>query len=650
MSQSNPSQSNPKGSHINQPELFGQLLRIDLDSSQCKYLPFPEQAFDCLGGRGFNVWYLYHHLVQGTGPTAPENILMFSAGFLTGSSAPSAARLHINALSPLTGILGSSNVGGYAGAWLRSCNLSSIIITGKSQSPVYLYIHEDRAEIRNAEEIWGTDAFEAQDQLKKIHENEKIRILTIGPGGEEQISFAAILTEKDHAAGRTGMGAVMGSKYLKAIVIARGNHKHFPGDTPEKKQAIKTYASDIRDSSEFKFFSKYGGAGYIDWVNDFGIMGSKNYSRIGMNDIQKIDGKQLEKNVVKKSGCFKCPVQCKADLVMDKTKPETISTRPEFEPILNLGAKCGLDDLTAIIRLDNLCTRLGLDSTSAGSAIAFAMDMNEKGLLPKKFNQDSDHQELDLSWGNARTMEKILYQMIDNKGLGKLLRLGVRQAAQEMGKKTQKYAAHVKGLELTGYHPGAIMGTALGYAVSSRGGDYNNVYASLEYSWTQEEAEKEFGTREAANIKSIKAKGFVIKKAVTANILIDSLGLCKVPVLSLLRSFNLENEVQLVRKLTGLRISRESLFRSGEKIAALEKWFNILHGTKDMEDRLPDMFFTDDKKNIQGKHHIKKDKNRGLTRENFKAMLDEYYLAMGWDKNGIPPKPESIVEKHRNKK
>jgi aldehyde:ferredoxin oxidoreductase len=658
MSQSNPNQSNINQtnlsqSKLNQSKLFGQLLTIDLGASQCKYLPYPDQAFDCLGGRGFNVWYLYHHLAPGTGPMDTENILMFSGGFLTGSSAPTASRLHINALSPLTGILGSSNIGGYAGAWLRSCNLSSIVVKGKSEVPVYLYINDNGAEIRNAKELWGKDAFETQDQLKLIHENEKVRILTIGPAGENLVPFAAIMTEKDHAAGRTGMGTVMGSKHLKAIVIARGSHKHFPADTPIRKQAVKTYASNIRAASEFKVFSKYGGAGYINWVNDFGIMGSKNYGQIGMDNIKRIDGKQLEKHVTRTSGCFKCPVQCKADLILDKTKPEQISTRPEFEPIINLGAKCGLDDMNAIIRLDNLCTRLGLDSTSAASAIAFAMDMNEKGLLPKEFTQDQNqdpknpkcqnpkHHKLDLSWGNAETMEKLLYQMVENKGLGKLLRLGVKKAALIMGEKTQKYAAHVKGLELTGYHPGAIMGTALGYAVSSRGGDYNNVYASLEYSWSKEEAKKEFGTIEAVNIKSIKAKGFLIKKAVIANILIDSLGLCKVPVLSLLISFNLENEIQLINELTGLKVSRESLFQTGEKIAGLEKWFNICHGKEDMEDRLPDMFFPDDKNNIQDDND-NDNKDRGLTRKNFKTMLDEYYLAMGWDKNGIPPKPEYI--------
>ncbi|MCP4718835.1 MAG: hypothetical protein GY860_05200, partial [Desulfobacteraceae bacterium] len=300
----------------------------------------------------------------------------------------------------------------------------------------------------------------------------------------------------------------MGSKNLKAIVISKGSHKHFPAITPFRKKSVKDYASKIKGSTEFGFFSKYGGAGYLKWVNDLGIMGSKNYGKIGVAQPEKIDGKQLEKNIVRSSGCHRCPVQCKAILKLEG-KESNLFTRPEFEPMINLGPKCGLDDISRIIKLDNLCSRLGVDSTSAASAIAFAMDLFEKKILPDHLVGD-----LDLSWGNAATMEKLLYQMVEGKGLGKILCLGVRKAAELIGNGAQKHAAHVKGLELTAYHPSVIMGTALGYAVSSRGGDYNNVYASLEYSWTEAEAKKEFGTKEAVNIKSIKAKGYLIKKAV----------------------------------------------------------------------------------------------------------------------------------------
>ena len=603
------------------PEQLGQLLNVDMNSCQCSFSAFPEAALEYIGGRGFNIWYLYHHLSSGTSPLAPENILLLSCGLLTGSPAPASARLHINALSPLTEILGSSNIGGYAGAWLRSCNIASIIITGKSQKPVYLYIDSNGARFEDASHLKGCDAFETQDMIKLSHKNKKLKILTIGPGGENNVRFATIMSERDHAAGRTGMGSVMGSKNLKAIVISRGNHKHLPAAAPLQKKAVKAYALKIKNSSEFGFFSKYGGAGYVDWVNGFGIMGSKNYSKIGVRNIKKIDGRQLEKNIVRSSGCFKCPVQCKADLKLDGMDTDELFTRPEFEPVINLGPKCGLDDMNQIIKLDNLCGRLGVDSTSAASVIAFAMDLFEKKLLPHDLIAD-----LDLSWGNGATMEKLLYQMVEGKGLGKILCLGVKKAAEIIGKDTSKYAAHVKGLELTAYHPSAIMGTALGYAVSSRGGDYNNVYASLEYSWTEAEAKKEFGTKEAVNIKSIKAKGLLIKKAVITNIIVDSLGICKVPVLSLLKSFNLENETELVNGLTGLNLSNTDLFEAGQKIAGLEKLFNIRHSNKDIEDKLPEMF-------------INRDSDQGLTLKNFETMLQEYYNAMGWDDKGIPPEP-----------
>ncbi|MCK5836484.1 MAG: aldehyde ferredoxin oxidoreductase C-terminal domain-containing protein, partial [Desulfobacula sp.] len=364
-------------------------------------------------------------------------------------------------------------------------------------------------------------------------------------------------------------------------------------------------------------------------VNDFGIMGSRNYGSIGIKDIEKIDGRKLDKNIVRSSGCFRCPVQCKADLKIKEMDKEKLFTRPEFEPIINLGPKCGLNDLNQIVKLDNLCDRLGIDTTSTASVIAFAMDLSEKKILPGDLPEDMIG-DLDLSWGNAATMEKLIYQMVAGKGLGKILCLGVRKAAEIIGNGAKQHAAHVKGLELTAYHPTAIMGTALGYAVSSRGGDYNNVYASLEYSWSESEAENEFGTKEAVNIKSILAKGKVIKKAVTTNIIVDSLGICKVPVLSLLKSFNLENEVKLINGLigglTGLHISNRDLFEAGERIAALEKLFNIKHANDDIEDKLPQMF-------------INQDLDQTLIQQNFETMLQEYYRAMGWDEKGIPPEP-----------
>ncbi|WP_169432988.1 aldehyde ferredoxin oxidoreductase family protein [Desulfotignum balticum] len=623
----------PKDTHDNRTQnamipfnRFGKLLMVDLTRRICRRDDCPDDALPFLGGRGFNAWYLYRHLKPGIDPLGPENRLLFSAGLLTGSAAPCSARLHVNALSPLTGILGSANIGGYVGAWLRSCNLASIVIRGASPEPVYLYVDETSARLMPAEDLWGLDVFAVQDRLRQIHAPEKVRILTIGPGGENQVRFAAIMTEKDHAAGRTGLGAVMGAKHLKAVVIAKGSHKHLPADTPPKKQAVKTYVNLVKTAPEFSFFSKYGGAGYLSWVNEFGIMGAKNYTEIGVPDISSIDGRNLAKQIVRSSGCAKCPVQCKADLVMDPAKPEEMSTRPEFEPVINFGPKCGLSDMAAIIRLDNLCNRLGVDTTSTASVIAFAMDLNEKGLMPDTLKQD-----LDLSWGHAQTMEILIHRIVDGTTpLGRMLSKGVRQAAKQIGGKAAAHAAHVRGLELTAYHPNAIMGTALGYAVSSRGGDYNNVYASLEYSWSKEQAIKEFGTALAVDIHATKAKGRLIRKAVVTNILVDTIGLCKVPVLSLLKSFNLEPEIVLVNTLADTHVSLKQLTDTGLAIAAMERRFNLRHTETPISDNLPDMFFS------------RNDNPSGLTRTSFTAMLAEFYQAMGWDENGVPPDPDAM--------
>jgi aldehyde:ferredoxin oxidoreductase len=310
---------------------------------------------------------------------------------------------------------------------------------------------------------------------------------------------------------------------------------------------------------------------------------------------------------------------------MDPAKPEEISTRPEFEPVINFGPKCGLSDMAAIVRLDNLCNRLGVDTTSTASVISFAMDLNEKGLMPDALKQD-----LDLSWGHAETMEALILGIVNGTTpLGRMLSNGVRQAAEQIGGGAPARAAHVKGLELTAYHPNAIMGTALGYAVSSRGGDYNNVYASLEYSWSKEQALEEFGTASAVDIHATQAKGLLIRKAVVTNVLVDTLGLCKVPVLSLLKSFNLEPEIDLVNALAETDLSAKQLTDTGLAIAAMEKRFNLRHSVTHFSDNLPDMFFASG------------NNPSGLSRQSLAAMITEFYRAMGWDENGIPPDPYS---------
>lgn len=599
--------------------LFAKTLHVNLTEKRHFLAPIQDRILpSVIGGRGFNVSYLHERLKDEIDPLGPQNILLFSCGFLTGTSAPASPRLHINAVSPLTGLLGSSNIGGQVGLRLRSCGIQSIIIKGRAEQPVYLYIDAKGIEIRDAHFIKGLDTFDTQQKIADVLGNRQLASLVIGPAGENLARFACIMSGKDHAAGRTGMGAVMGSKNLKAIVVAKGSQWKPPVKASQSKEAIRTYVKLIKESPDFKTFARYGGAGYVKWADDMGIMATYNYRQSRFKAVDRIDGRLLETYKLKSTGCHNCPVQCKAVLNFSrKRNANKIATRPEFEPMLNLGAKCGLEELEAIVRLDNLCSRLGLDSTSASTAIAFAMDLFERGILTP-----ADTQGLELTWGHAETMQTLIQQMAQGDGIGGLLAQGVRRAAQIIGKGADQYAAHVKGLELAAYHPGGILGTALGYAISSRGGDYSNVYSSLEHRWSEDRADREIGSRTAVDIRAHTGKGKLMKRAVLVNIVLDSLGLCKVPVLSMINTFDLQSEAELAGALMGIPITADMLFSAGKRIAGMERSFNLRQKPDLDADALPEMAFNQPDSN--------------LSPATLKRMINEFYEAMGWDQNGIP--------------
>jgi aldehyde:ferredoxin oxidoreductase len=600
-------------------EIGGRLLEIDLSTGSTRVQEIPLSVLQrWLGGRAFNVALLHRLVREKIDPLGPENPLILTAGLLVGSLAPSAARLHLNAISPLTGLLGSSNIGGGFAVRLRACGFDTIVVRGRSERPVYIEIGTAGARIHPAEHLWGLDTHVTHQRLSEGKAAEKIGSLGIGPAGENGTRFACIVSETDHAAGRTGLGAVMGSKGLKAIAVHPPDRKAALRFLKSGRPAVKEYCRRILDSPDYKPFATLGGAGYLRWAHEHGLMGTHNYREVSFEAGAGIDGAQIAPAVAGRRGCTRCPVKCKAILEFAEGRLKGLRAyRPEFEPMINLGAKCGLGDLQAVIFLDNLCTRLGLDSTSASTAIAFAMDLDTRGLLPEKWKGG-----LDLSWGNSASMEVLIHQMAAMEGLGGLLGRGVRATAETLGPKTRPYAAHVKGLELTAYHPAALLGSALGYAISSRGGDYNNVYASLEHRWTAAQAREAFGTAKALDRQSYAGKGRLIHRAVLVNIIVDSLGICKVPVLSMLGTFDLVPEAFLTAALTGWDVDAEALFAIGTCTAHLERRINLGQGLNPAADDLPEMFFQ------AGPHQ--------LDREKFQQMVQEFYAATGWDAAGRP--------------
>jgi aldehyde:ferredoxin oxidoreductase len=610
---------------------LGQIIDVDLSTGVFKFSAFSDtRAQEYLGGRGINVKYIYDNIPPGIDPLGPKNILVFSCGLLTGTAAPASSRMHINAISPLTGLLGSSNAGGGFGPQLRACGIQQLILRGKAPEPVYLWIDGNTVEIRNAKSLWGLNTWETQDHLKKELGSDNLKIMTIGPGGENGTLFGCILTDRDHVAGRTGMGTVMGSKNLKAVVV-RGQKSKRPFRSSEKgHEAIERYVRQITNSPHYKDVKKYGGAGYIKWADDLGILATRNYRDYHFEDIEQIDGKQLEKNITRRRGCPRCPIQCKAGLEFHNGRlKDREVVRPEFEGMLALGSKCGLNDLDSLVYLDNLCTRLGIDNISAGSAIAFVMDLYDRGII-----DSGDTGGIDLSWGNGAAMETLIKQMVSGEGFGAILAKGVRRAAQLIGRGAELYAPHVKGLELSGYHPGNIMGTALGYAVASRGADFNDIYATMEYKWLPKEEIEELGSPRAADLKSIQGKAELVRRSMIIGVVLDSLGLCKLPALCLICAYDLVAEAELATALLGETVDASKLISAGERIVNLERLFNLKHGASHADDRLPDMFF--EKEYNAGERPSK-------PYEWMEPMKKEFYNVMGWDDKGQPTE-EKIAE------
>jgi aldehyde:ferredoxin oxidoreductase len=498
-----------------------------------------------------------------------------------------------------------------------------LIIRGRSPSPVYLSIEQDRIGLHDAKSIWGLQTREAESRLKENLHDSTLKTMTIGPGGESGVLFGCIISDGDHAAGRTGMGTVMGFKNLKAIVLKPAKQGRPKVADTERRNTLRRYVQAIKGSAEFKTLSLYGGAGYIKWANDIGILATRNYRANRFAYADHLDGREISKSILRSRGCRGCPVRCKAEL---QTKNGRFgirsSLRPEFEAMVALGSKCGLDDPEAVIALDNLCSCLGLDNISTGSVIAFAMDLFDRGILTLE-----DTGGLDLSWGNASSMETLIRQMVAQQSLGGILAQGVRRASRVIGKGAEKFAPQIKGLELSGYHPQGMIGTALGYAVSSRGGDFNDVYASLEYRRISQPKAIDSETRKIGAEKTEQAKAAMVKQARVVTTVLDCLGLCKVPPLSLLSAFDLQIVSQLAGALSGQTITAEDLFRVGERTIHLERLFNLRHGLTAADDCLPQMFF-------EAEYNPAADNS--LRPSRLHQLVQAFYETMGWDAKGCP--------------
>jgi len=602
---------------------FGRLLRIDLTERKHHVEEIdPEILRDYVGGSALAARILYEELPAGTDPLGPENKLVYTVGPFTGTRIPCASRLNISTKSPLTGGLGSSLSGGFFPVEMKWAGYDAIVIEGRSEEPVYISVNDDRVSIRNAEKYWGLDTQDTQVYLKEELKDQNFRISCIGPAGENQILISCIMNEA-RAAGRKGVGAVMGSKNLKAIAV-RGTKDVPVADGKALRTAVievmKYFKEDI---GTYGILSKYGTTATVESTVELGVFPVNNWKDPADTSwLNSIGSEAVSNYNVRQNPCYGCPIGCSWVRMSKGSRYAGISSEgPEYETLYSLGSSEGIDNPDFIIAADRLCDRLGMDTISAGVTTSMAMEMVEKGVL-KETNG------LDLRFGNEEASLAFLRMMAYREGFADLFADGTRKAAQRLGKGADLYSIEVKGLELPAYDVRGLKAMGLNFATSYTGADHNRGYAFQEV----------FGVPLPKPVErlDIAGKGKLTKWNQDFCGAFDITTLCMFPVHGPLVTIAHGMVARLLTVVTGWDFSEEDVWKLGERLNNLARMFNVREGFRRVDDYLPRKIMEEPLKSGLSKGHY-------IPRKDLDLMLDEYYEARGWTSDGVPTR-EKLLE------
>jgi len=600
---------------------MGSILRVNLTKGRVaeeEIHPAWRRAF--LGGAGLATRYLYEQVPKGSDPLGAQNALIFMTGPLTGTSSASASRYSVVAKSPLTGIWGHANSGGKFGPALKWSGYDGIIFEGISSAPVYLQITDGKAELREAKHVWGKTVPETHRLLAE-ETARRLTIACIGPGGENCVRYAAIMNDKHRAAARCGLGAVMGSKRLKAVACA-GRAAVSLADPDRFAMAVKKQREYIDESILKIGFETYGTNMVADMVNVRGGYPTRNWQRGTFEHIEQVNGQAMTENVlVSGVSCFACPVACgRSTEIREGRWQGHKGEGPEYESTNTLGAMCGVSDLKAITMANYLCNEYGLDTISTGATIAFAMECYERGILSKENTGG-----LALDFGNAELVVDLIPKIALRKGIGDLLAEGSKAMSQKLNQGSEHFAMHVKGLELPAYDPRAAKITGLGYVTANRGGDHMTGYVQgptfIDVPFLIVE---ESSIRDPFVADPQEAKVLVdMENALTV---FDSIGGCKFMGILL----TAEDIVDLVASAVGWDFGVEEFRKSGERIYNLARAFCVREGVRRWHDVLPGRLTADPLPDGPAQGMV-------IDRVTMERMKDAYYELRGWDKTtGIP--------------
>ena len=619
-------------------DLKGTLLRVDLGSGKIKRKPFSENLrSNYIGGRGINSRLLFEEVGPETEPLSPENRLIFGTSPLSGTTAPSTARFTVTARSPLTGILGDANAGGHFGPALKWAGIDHIIIRGKAAEPVYLLIDDEKTELRSARHLWGKTTRETEEAIKEELKDKKVRVASIGQAGENLVKIASI-THEERSASRTGVGAVMGSKNLKAVAV-RGTGKVPLADPEGFNRLAKEMHQAMSQSPAYEAFRKFGGASGTSLTDKVGFLAIKNFQQAGgFEGIDQFNPQSIADTYYRGStGCYGCPIRCgkKFEIVDGPYKGETGNKTEEgaFSPY---GPVCGNSYIPAIFKLNNLGNQYGIDHIEFGQAMATVMEWYEKGIVSRE-----DLDGIALTWGNYEGMVEMMRKVAHREGFGYLLAEGIVEAARRIGKGAENYVSHSKGMVMAGIDCRMLKGTSLCFATSTRGADHLRGLPMIEFSTLipgrktdPEEVKARYGSEEACIPTSYKkAQAAIFHQH--ESLLLDMLQLCRFVRFGT-DIITPEALFSLYSMATGIEVDEKSMSTVAERVYNVERAFLVRMGISRKDDVLVGKWATEPVPN--GPH-----KGETLDPEKWEGMLDEYYRLRGWDNNGIPT-PDKLKE------
>ena len=607
---------------------MGKILRVDLTNGKItEEFPDEQTLKMFLGGAGLATKYLIDELKPGIDPLGPENKLIFMTGPLTGTMSPSTGRYSVVAKSPLTGVWGEANSAGFWGRDFKRSGFDGIIFEGVSPKPVYLVTDEGKTELRDASHLWGKNTSETT-RLIKEELGEKFNVSCIGIAGENLVKYAAVMNDCDkpnygRAAGRTGMGAVMGSKNLKAIA-SRGTMKITVGNPDEYKEEAKKRYDWVNESLLKMTIEVYGTAAIVDITNVKGAFPTRNWHTGVCKFVDKINGTAINETILTaRKPCFACPIACGRISEIKEGPYKSKGEGPEYESIGALGAMCDIDDLNAITLAHFICNEYGIDTISCGNTIGFAMECYEKGILTKE-----DTAGLEIKFGDADLLLDLVHKIGKREGVGDLLAEGTRNMANKLGKDSIKFAMQVKGLELPAYDSRGSKITGLAYATANRGGDHITAYiegpALIDMPFIIVD-DSDVGDP----LQEIPEKSRVLKDFEDAFSIFDAIGGCKFMGAVL----TTEDWASLIEKLVGYEFTPDDFRKTGERIYNLERVFNVREGITRADDTLPARLLEEPMPEGPAEGHV----------VNLDPILDSYYEFRGWDKNGKPT-PEKLKE------